>query len=91
MQRDVLRARTGMVTTYRPILSRLGNLRRNLENLKLRFQQSPLLSGDDFSQMLNQLKVSVDTTDAAVATFGAQNVLLQDSLASFTRALSILP
>ncbi|ABC92911.1 UNVERIFIED_ORG: hypothetical protein GGI57_006410 [Rhizobium aethiopicum] len=91
LQRDVLRARTGMVTTYRPILSRLGNLRRNLENLKLRFQQSPLLSGDDFSQMLNQLKVSVDTTDAAVATFGAQNVLLQDSLASFTRALSILP
>ncbi|NTF91457.1 two-component system VirA-like sensor kinase [Agrobacterium rhizogenes] len=91
LQRDVLRADAGMVGNYRPIISRLGALRKNLENLKRLFKQSHLVSGNDFSQLLDQLKVSVDTTDAAVAAFGAQNVLLQDSLASFTRALGILP
>ncbi|MCZ7448320.1 two-component system VirA-like sensor kinase [Rhizobium rhizogenes] len=90
LQRDVLRAHAGMVGNYRPILTRLGALRKNLENLKRLFKQSHLVSGNDFSQLLDQLKVSVDTTDAAVAAFGAQNVLLQDSLASFTRALNIL-
>ncbi|NTF72618.1 two-component system VirA-like sensor kinase [Rhizobium rhizogenes] len=91
LQRDVLRADAGMVGNYRPIISRLGALRKNLENLKRLFKQSHLVSGNDFSQLLDQLKMSVDTTDAAVASFGTQNVLLQDSLASFTRALSILP
>ncbi|MDJ1637899.1 two-component system sensor kinase VirA (plasmid) [Agrobacterium tumefaciens] len=91
LQRDVLRAEAGVVANYRPIISRLGALRKNLENLKRLFKQSHLVIGNDFSQLLDKLKVSVDTTDAAVAAFGAQNVLLQDSLASFTRALSILP
>ncbi len=91
LQRDVLRADAGMVGNYRPIISRLGALRKNLENLKRLFKQSHLVSGNDFSQLLDQLKMSVDTTDAAVASFGTQNVLLQNSLASFTRALSILP
>ncbi|GAJ95578.1 two-component system VirA-like sensor kinase [Rhizobium rhizogenes] len=91
LQRDVLGAHAGLVANYRPIISRLGALRKNLENLKRLFEQSHLVSGNDFSQLLGQLKVSVDTTDAAVAAFGTQNVLLQDSLASFTRALSIPP
>ncbi|QTG17160.1 two-component system VirA-like sensor kinase (plasmid) [Agrobacterium tumefaciens] len=91
LQRDVLRADAGMVANYRPIISMLGALRKNLEDLKRLFEQSHLVSGNEFSQLLNQLKVSVDTTDATVAAFGAENVLLQDSLARFTRALSFLP
>lgn len=91
LQRDVLRAEAGMVANYHPIIARFGALRKNLAYLKLLFKQSHLVSGNDLSRLLDQLKVSVDRTDAAVAVFGAQNVLLQDSIASFTRALSNLP
>ncbi|AHK05279.1 two-component system VirA-like sensor kinase (plasmid) [Agrobacterium radiobacter] len=91
LQRDVLRAHTGTVANYRPIISRLGALRKNLEDLKQLFRQSHIVSESNAAQLLRQLEVSLNSADAAVAAFGAQNVRLQDSLASFTRALSSLP
>nr|WP_012476029.1 two-component system VirA-like sensor kinase [Rhizobium rhizogenes]ABW33677.1 rcorf120 [Rhizobium rhizogenes] len=91
LQRNVLRAHAGLLRNYHPLIVPLGRLRTSVADLQQLFRRAGLDGAGEFSELLARVKSSVDATDAAVAAFGTQNVMFQDSLATFNQSIASLP
>nr|P07167.1 RecName: Full=Limited host range VirA protein; Short=LHR VirA [Agrobacterium tumefaciens]CAA28868.1 unnamed protein product [Agrobacterium tumefaciens] len=90
LQRNVLRAHAGLLRNYRPLMVPLGRVRSSIANLQQLFKKARVEDVGELSELLARLKSSINTTDAAVASFGAQNVVFEDSLATFNQSISSL-
>nr|AAL57008.1 VirA [Agrobacterium tumefaciens] len=90
LQRDVLRAHAGLLRNYQPLIVPLARVRTSVADLQQHFKRAGIDRAGGFSQLLAQVKKSVNATDAAVAAFGAQNVMLEDSLATFNQSIDSL-
>ncbi|MQW86668.1 two-component system VirA-like sensor kinase [Sinorhizobium saheli] len=90
LQRDVLRAGAGTQWNYGTFVTTIGALRKSVIHLEALFEKATLENASDVSRLLREVSSSIETTDAAVAAMGAQNVILQASLGSFVQSLSSL-
>ncbi|QCJ00972.1 two-component system VirA-like sensor kinase [Agrobacterium larrymoorei] len=91
LQRNVLRAHAGLLRNYHPLIVPLKRVRTSVVDLQRLFNRAGFRGASDFAELLAQLKMSVDATDAAVAAFGAQNVMFEDSLATFNQSIASFP
>ena len=89
LQRDILRARSGLLRNYDPIVDAVVGLHDNADQL----QSLSLLSGMDpsvFQSRLASLLKSIETDERNVEEFKTRNALLQNSLGIFSEMLNSL-
>ena len=83
MQRDVLRARAGLLRNYDPLVGSLENLRHAVEVLKT---ETPALDGRADGTLVvrvARLASEVDIQEATAEQFKSRNAVLQNSVAYF--------
>ncbi|SFA80873.1 hypothetical protein SAMN03159496_00488 [Rhizobium sp. NFR07] len=90
LQRDVLRARAGLLENYDPLVDSVVALHRNVAALHSLFSMPETVKADNIEKQLNEVQQSIDTDETAVETFKTQNALLQNSLNIFSHALTNL-
>ncbi|QPB24766.1 two-component system VirA-like sensor kinase (plasmid) [Rhizobium sp. 007] len=91
VQRDVLRARAGMLRDYSPVAEKLRAVQKSLIDLQELFEKATHENASDLSRLLTRVKLSVERTDAIVGNLSAQNARLQNALSSFDHFVSLLP
>lgn len=90
LQRDILRARAGILKSYDPLVDAIVALREAPQRLSKRIQDEALDDDEDLGQPLNSLRASVETDEKLVERFKTVNALLQNSLVVFGRSLAAL-
>jgi signal transduction histidine kinase len=90
LQRDVLRARAGLLENYDPLVDSVVALHRNVAALRSLFSMPETVKADNIERQLDDVQSSIDSDETAVETFKTQNALLQNSLNIFSHALTNL-
>jgi signal transduction histidine kinase len=90
LQRDVLRARAGLLENYDPLVDSVVALHKNVATLHSMFSMPETVKADNIDRQLDDVQESIDTDEIAVETFKTQNALLQNSLNIFSHALTNL-
>lgn len=90
LQRDVLRARAGFLTSYDPLVASIVSLKEAPPRLALRIREEALDDDGYLVQPLDRLKSSIDTDERLIERFKTMNALLQNSTAVFGRTLTAL-
>jgi signal transduction histidine kinase len=86
LQRDLLRARTGLLRTYDPLVRTVNGLRAALAVLQDVGDAGDAAEAAGRARPLADLVAAVETREALVEDFKSRNALLQNSLAYFARA-----
>ena len=82
LQRDVLRARGGLLRNYDPLVQSVENLRRAIDTLR-----SDMHLADRTDQHLERVAAAVADQEALVEAFKSRNALLQNSLSFFAHTI----
>lgn len=90
LQRDVLRARAGLLENYDPLVNSVVALHENVSALRDLFEVPDIARREAIFQQLNDIQSSIDNDENSVETFKTQNALLQNSLNIFSHALTSL-
>lgn len=90
VQRDVLRARAGLLLSYDPLVQSVVSLRRTAARLQELFAVSDFESDGVLEQELADLKQAIDADEALVERFKTRNALLQNSIGVFGQTLTAL-
>ena len=80
LQRDVLRARAGLLRNYDPLVESIVNLHAALSRLRTTFPESGVENVSDLDRELTALAQSIDRDEALVERFKTDNAILQNSL-----------
>jgi signal transduction histidine kinase/ActR/RegA family two-component response regulator len=83
LQRDVLRARAGMLRSYDPLVSSVANLREATANLKTAGEVASGEMRADIDRKVTALTVAVRDQENLVEAFKSDNALLRNSLSYF--------
>lgn len=90
LQRDVLRARAGLLPSYDGLVSSVVNLRRSVDGLSDLFA-APQFSGETkLNTLLAELMTGIDQDETLVESFKTRNALLQNSIGVFGQTLTSL-
>lgn len=90
LQRDVLRARAGLLMSYDPLVESVIALRKTAATLENLFASSDFGSDGRLEKLLSQLKSGIDADEALVEDFKTRNALLQNSVGVFGQTLTDL-
>lgn len=90
LQRDVLRARAGLLSSYDPLVSSVVNLRQTTTELNRLFSRPQFVHDLKLNQLVDQLRDGVDLDERLVEEFKTRNALLQNSIGVFGQTLSDL-
>jgi len=91
LQRDVLRARAGLLYNYDPLVESVVGLHRDVAALRELFGRPETAKDETIFGLLDEIQRSIDHDEDEVESFKTQNSLLQNSLRIFGHALSDLP
>jgi signal transduction histidine kinase/CheY-like chemotaxis protein len=80
LQRDVLKARTGLLRNYDPLVQSVENLHRAVEALRSDGQAADAKMGDPFDPQVQGVAAAVSEQENLVEAFKSRNALLQNSL-----------
>ncbi|TCA94372.1 two-component system VirA-like sensor kinase [Rhizobium leguminosarum bv. viciae] len=90
LQRDVLRARAGLLYNYDPLVDSIVGLHQDVTALRSLFERPETAKDESILGSLDKIQQSIDHDEAAVESFKTQNSLLQNSLKILGNALSDL-
>ncbi|TCL74844.1 two-component system VirA-like sensor kinase [Rhizobium sp. BK251] len=90
LQRDVLKARAGLIRNYDPLVDSVVYLHDDLTKLRSLLSQADVDDNGDLRALLRSLAYSVDRDEALVEEFKTENALLQNSLGIFSQVLGSL-
>ncbi|MGR9249561.1 two-component system VirA-like sensor kinase [Rhizobium leguminosarum] len=90
LQRDVLRARAGLLSSYDPLVSSIVNMRQTTTELKRLFSRPQFADDFRLHQLLGQLRDVINLDEKLVEEFKTRNALLQNSIGVFGQTLSEL-
>lgn len=90
LQRDVLRARAGLLTSYDPLVESVVALRSTVATLSDLFNGSGIASSADLKQLLFELQSGIEADEALIEKFKTRNALLQNSISVFGQTLTEL-
>lgn len=86
LQRDVLRAKVGLLENYDPLVDSIVGLYRDVDALDGLLNNGGVGEGE-LSRLLDDIRTSVNSDEVAVEGFKTQNALLQNSLRILSRVL----
>ncbi|MDK1374749.1 MULTISPECIES: two-component system VirA-like sensor kinase [unclassified Sinorhizobium] len=90
LQRDVLRARAGLLPSYDGLVTSVVNLRSALNGLSDLFD-GPQFAGEfNLNKLLTELRTAIDRDEMLVESFKTRNALLQNSIGVFGQTLTSL-
>jgi signal transduction histidine kinase/ActR/RegA family two-component response regulator len=87
LQRDVLRARSGLLRNYDPLVQSVDNLRQAVDILRSDAQHFGVEPGDAINQGLERVAAALADQERLVERFKSRNALLQNSLSFFAHTL----
>ncbi|MEZ2128783.1 MULTISPECIES: two-component system VirA-like sensor kinase [unclassified Sinorhizobium] len=87
LQQDVLKARSGQLLNYDPIVSSFEGLHEAVARLRMLLPRIGT-DTDRLNRSLNELAASIDTNEALVEQFKSRNASLQNSLTVFDELLA---
>ena len=90
LQRDVLKARAGLLRNYDPLNQTVENLRRAVEALRSDAGVEDGNMNADIGRYVDLVDTAVTDQEALVETFKSRNALLQNSLTYFGRTIQKL-
>jgi signal transduction histidine kinase/CheY-like chemotaxis protein len=90
LQRDVLRARVGLLANYDPLVHSIVGLHNDVAALRSLFQHSETVETGDVFSLLDDIQASIDHDEGEVERFKTENALLHNSLRIFSNALADL-
>lgn len=90
LQRDVLRARAGLLKNYDTLVSSVVKLHETVEQLRSLFPESGVETVVELDRELTQLSISIDLDEDLVERFKTENALLQNSLSLANQTLSAI-
>lgn len=90
LQRDVLRARAGMLPSYDPLVRSVSNLQRTSGELAELFKTRPFEDDLTLHQLLRDLREGIESDVALVEEFKTRNALLQNSVNVFGQTMTAL-
>ncbi|WP_416067362.1 two-component system VirA-like sensor kinase [Rhizobium sp. ZK1] len=90
LQRDVLRARAGLLSSYDPLVSSVVKMRQTTTELKTLFSRPQFTTDLRLQQRVDQLREGVELDEKLVEEFKTRNALLQNSIGVFGQTLSDL-
>lgn len=90
LQRDVLRARAGFLTSYDPLVASIIALKQAPTRLAMRIREETLDEDGYLDEPLDHLRSSIDADERLIERFKTMNALLQNSIAVFGQTLTTL-
>jgi signal transduction histidine kinase len=90
LQRDVLRARSGLLKNYDPLVKSIVALHAAVTELRALFPQSGVEDTGELDTHLSRLENAIDADEKLVERFKTDNALLQNSLSLANQILSEL-
>lgn len=90
LQRDVLRARAGLLSSYDGLVTSVVNLRAAVAGLTDLFEGPRLSDEAQLKKLVGELGVAIDSDELLVESFKTRNALLQNSIGVFGQTLTIL-
>ncbi len=90
LQRDVLRARAGLLPSYDGLVTSVVNLRRAVNGLRDLFGGAQFGAEEKLSSLVLGLTQDIDRDEMLVEGFKTRNALLQNSLGVFGQTLTSL-
>ena len=88
LQRDVLRARSGLLLSYDPLVNSVVELRRLTTDLDRVLSRPEFSDGSHFSPLIEKLDTEIEQNEELVERFKTKNALLQNSIGMFGQALN---
>ena len=88
LQRDVLRARSGLLLSYDPLVSSVVELRRLTTDLNRLLSRPEFSDGSHFSPLIEELDTEIEQNEELVEVFKTKNALLQNSIGMFGQVLN---
>ncbi len=83
LQRDVLRARTGLLRSYDPLVHSLAKLRQAADDLTTARDVASGKARDDIDRKIAEVRKAVRDQENLIEVFKSENALLQNSLSFF--------
>jgi len=90
LQRDVLRARAGLLASYDGLVISVVNLRNSVDDLRVLFGGSDFAGESHLNALLSDLTKGIDDDEMLVEGFKTRNALLQNSIGVFGQTLTSL-
>ncbi|MFN7104304.1 MAG: DAHL domain-containing protein, partial [Pseudorhizobium sp.] len=90
VQRDVLRARAGLLLSYDPLVESVVSLRRTAALLQDMLTPFDFGLDGSLEQLLDDLQQAINADEALVEQFKTRNALLQNSIGVFGQTLTAL-
>ena len=90
LQRDVLRARSGLLLSYDPLVKSVVELRRLATDLDRVLSRPEFSDGSHFPPLIEELDTETALNEELVEHFKTRNALLQNSIGMFGQALNDL-
>lgn len=90
LQRDVLRARAGLLPSYDGLVSSVVNLRAAADGLDSLFAAPRFANEPTLNKLLAELRIGIDRDEMLVERFKTRNALLQNSIKVFGQTLTTL-
>lgn len=90
LQRDVLRARAGLLASYDGLVISVVNLRNSVDDLRVLFGGSDFAGESHLNALLSDLTEGIDHDEMLVEGFKTRNALLQNSIGVFGQTLTSL-
>ncbi|WP_181832517.1 two-component system VirA-like sensor kinase [Bosea caraganae] len=90
LQRDVLRARAGLLSSYDPLVASIVALRQATTGLETLIGEAGLESEGDLEKPLRSLKAGIDADEKLIEQFKTTNALFQNSIGVFGQTLTAL-
>lgn len=90
LQRDVLRARAGLLMSYDPLVDSVVALRNTVATLADLFKRSDFEASANLEQLLLELHSGIEADEALIEKFKTRNALLQNSISVFGQTLTEL-
>lgn len=90
LQRDVLRARAGLLPSYDGLVNSVVNLRAAAGGLSELFENQQFSEEIKLHRLLDELNLAIDSDEVLVESFKTRNALLQNSIGVFGQTLTAL-
>lgn len=90
LQRDVLRARAGLLPSYDGLVASVVNLRSAVDGLGVLFAAPQFVGESNLNKLLAELRIGIDQDETLVESFKTRNALLQNSIGVFGQTLTSL-
>ncbi|PSS60641.1 hypothetical protein C6558_32210 [Ensifer sp. NM-2] len=87
MQRDMLQARSGLLTNYDSLGAAIDQMRKELQHINALADTLPLRNSAEPRKKLDAVANAIDRNSTMMETFKSSNALIQNSLKIFIQAL----